>query len=628
MDDSNVLEKKGFWEIDFKTGQICYSKYAWTILGPGIETVMGSIRSVMEHVHKDDLTLVSDALINGYNNHEPYDLDFRIYRTDGELIHLEIKGKVCLDKNQVPVSGKGFFKDITEIKRVQKVQRESETKLKAIVNNNPDVISLVDESGILLYCNESVKTILGYEQHEFVGLHALEFIHPDDKTRVKKLFEEFLPNFGGHILIEARFRHKNKSWRHLEVSASNQLKNSAVNAVVINTRDISERKKLEEQLIHSQKVETLGLLTAGIAHDFNNSISIINGFGTLLKMSYDKLDTKYQYIDKILYTTNRASGLIQQLMAFGRKQVVEAQVININDCVKRLNHILKRLIRSEIELELKLSPDLGLIKIDPVQFEQVVINLVINAKDAIESSGKITIETGNFEHHQSYNDRYLDLPNGEYVRLKIIDSGKGISKDIKEKIFDPFFTTKQKGHGTGLGLAIVQKIVKEYHGLIFVDSALENGTTFDLFFKRSSEAKSEPDSLNGYESFPKGHEQILVVEDDENFRFYLCEFLQSLGYKITASSSAENALKRCANMPENDNFHLILVEEMILKTGGEMPLNILTNLNPNVGLVLMTSYEINNSNLQNFSGSKAKYLQKPFQSKELACIVRKVLDAD
>jgi|GEM_PF-2004142 len=624
FNDAEKLAKVGTWEYNFDSGLIFLSKNAWDILGPDSKNQMSTMSSLFEFIYKEDISKVEKEIAHAFESTMPFEFNYRLYRTDKELIHINAKGKTFLDKHQKPVVARGVFKDVTEITLAQNALKESQLTLSAIVNTTPDILCLLGEDKRFLFCNASSKKLLKYNTVDLLGKTYLDFVHSDDVAKVDQAFKSIVEQEKKLATVEFRFLQKGGKWIDLEIVASNQLSNETIRAIVINARDITERKALEEQLLHAQKIETIGQLTAGIAHDFRNSLSIINGFGSLLKLSCDPQSSKYHYLDKILYTTQRTTNLIHQLMAFSRKQVSKPQVLNVNDSIRRIESMLSRLIYDEVELDFKLNFDVGNIEIDPVHFEQIIINLVVNARDAIEKTGRITIQTSKYKPKEQTCELDQKLFGGKYVIIEVSDTGKGISDECKEKIFDPFFTTKQESQGTGLGLAIVKKIVSDNHGFIFFETQFEKGTTFSIYFESSQKPISEDLRYSVEEYLPKGSETILVVEDDDHFRLYMKEFLNILGYNVIEANSGLQALE-IYNKPEQP-IHMVLSDVYMPDLNGKLLYEKLKVLKPEMRFILMTADS--DSELEHLSSNDSKtwFVQKPFQSNYFASVLRKCLD--
>jgi signal transduction histidine kinase len=307
-----------------------------------------------------------------------------------------------------------------------------------------------------------------------------------------------------------------------------------------------ELRKAQEQLLQSQKMEAIGRLAGGVAHDFNNLLTAIRGYGDLLLQSLKPEDAEYRFMEEIRAATQRAADLTQQLLAFGRRQILQPQVINFNEIITGLDGILRRLIDEDIELSYKLEPELESVKVDPNRMEQVLMNLVINARDAMPRGGRLTIATSNREIGEAQVEGYQEIKSGQYIMTEVSDTGIGMDKELTNRIFEPFFSTKTKGQGSGMGLATVYGIVRQSGGQVSVHSEPNGGTTFTIILPRVPEPSvpiRREDTENG---LGMGTETVLLVEDEENVRRLIRRVLEGKGYTVLSASQASEALSLCS----------------------------------------------------------------------------------
>jgi two-component system, cell cycle sensor histidine kinase and response regulator CckA len=329
---------------------------------------------------------------------------------------------------------------------------------------------------------------------------------------------------------------------NVESAITNLLREPAVNAMVASTREVTDRKKLQEQLQQAMKMEAVGRLAGGIAHDFNNILTVITGNIELARLSLSPSDPLNRPLDQVSKAADSAASLTRQLLAFSRKQIIEPKVLNLNDLVGNVRQMLGRLIGEDIDLVTKLNDDVGKTLADPGQLEQIIVNLAVNARDAMPEGGKLTIETGNATLDESYAGDHPGAEPGDYVYIAMTDTGHGMDIDTREKIFEPFFTTKELGHGTGLGLSTVYGIVNQSGGAIWVYSEPGRGTTFKIYLpaveERAGKLVKESRSLDRL----RGSETILLVEDEESVRRMALTILTNLGYRTIEARSGEEAL--------------------------------------------------------------------------------------
>jgi signal transduction histidine kinase/ActR/RegA family two-component response regulator len=397
-------------------------------------------------------------------------------------------------------------------------------------------------------------------------------------------------------------------------------------------RDITERKRaekemaaLQEQLTQSQKMEAVGRLAGGIAHDFNNLLTVIKGYTQLSLLDLKENNPLWENIQEIQKATERATNLTRQLLAFSRRQILDPKVLDLNSLLRDTEKMLRRMIGEDIELVTRLSEGLGRVKIDPGQIEQVILNLAVNARDAMPSGGKLTIETANAQSDEGYALTHLGLTPGHYVRLSVSDTGVGMSREIQEKAFDPFFTTKEKGKGTGLGLSTVHGIVTQSGGKIWVYSDPGHGTTFKIYFPT---IEGELDTLNGKnetDSSPRGSETVLLVEDEPSVRDLANRLLKQQGYRVLEAANGEEAL-RLAQETAGERIHLLLTDVVLPQMSGKELADQLKTFRPDLKVLYTSGYTDFAVVHHGVLNSGTHFLQKPFSLKTLSQKVREALD--
>jgi two-component system, cell cycle sensor histidine kinase and response regulator CckA len=397
-------------------------------------------------------------------------------------------------------------------------------------------------------------------------------------------------------------------------------------------RDVTERKHaeiemvtLQEQLRQSQKMEAIGQLAGGVAHDFNNLLTVIHGYSELILTSLDENSRLRQDVQEIIHASERASSLTRQLLAFSRKQVLQPKVLDLNAHVFDMDKMLRRMIGENIELMTLLAKDLGRIKADPGQIEQVILNLAVNARDAMLNGGKLTIETANIELDENYARSHIGVTPGHYVMLSVSDTGVGIAREVKERIFEPFFTTKEKGKGTGLGLSTVFGIIQQSGGNIWVYSEPGLGTTFKIYLPRIEEdTESLKPSAVSTKSL-QGSETILLVEDEEIVRKLACTILQKNGYKVLEAPNGEEAL-RIVQGQNGNPIHLLVTDVVMPGMSGRQLADLLERLRPEMKILYISGYTDNAIVHHGVLEKGIDYIQKPFTIEGLARKVREVLD--
>jgi nitrogen-specific signal transduction histidine kinase/CheY-like chemotaxis protein len=389
--------------------------------------------------------------------------------------------------------------------------------------------------------------------------------------------------------------------------------------------DVTHRKNLEEQYRHAQKMEAVGQLAAGVAHDFNNLLTVISGYSELLMQRLPEKDPMRGPINSIHTAGQRAASLTQQLLAFSRKQVLEPKILDLNDIIVQTARMLQRLIGEDIRLASVLAPDLSRVRVDPSQVEQVLMNLAVNARDAMPKGGMITMETSNVVWDETQAEKRTNGKAGRYVMLTVSDTGHGMTPEVQARIFEPFFTTKGVGKGTGLGLATVFGIVAQSDGHIEVHSETGSGTSFRIYFPA---VESAPTALEAaVHQIPKhGTESVLVVEDEEDLRPLIREVLEEFGYRLHIASCGSEALEMLAKM--NEPIDLLLTDVVLPEMSGNNIAIRVRQKFPNVKVLYMSGYIADDVLRHGVVAEQVAFIHKPFSPLALANRVREVLDSE
>ncbi|PYS49074.1 MAG: hybrid sensor histidine kinase/response regulator [Acidobacteria bacterium] len=388
--------------------------------------------------------------------------------------------------------------------------------------------------------------------------------------------------------------------------------------------DVTERRLLEEQFRQSQKMEAIGQLAGGIAHDFNNLLTAINGYSELAMRKLQAEDPLRRNLEEIKKAGERAASLTRQLLAFSRKQILQPAVLVINSVVSDMEKMLRRLIGEDIDLKTALETQLGSIKADPGQIEQIIMNLVINARDAMPAGGKLTIETSNVDLDETYARQHTGVTPGHYVMLAVSDTGMGMNTATLARIFEPFFTTKEKGKGTGLGLSTIYGIVKQSGGNIWVYSEVGQGTTFKVYLPRVDEDAQEYKRTDETEEILQGTETILLAEDEEIVRTLAREILETYGYRVLEASGSGAALLICERVTEP--IDLLITDVVMPEMSGRQLAARLSQLRPEMKVLYMSGYTDDAIVHQGVLDEDANFIQKPFTPDALAKKVREVLN--
>jgi two-component system cell cycle sensor histidine kinase/response regulator CckA len=503
--------------------------------------------------------------------------------------------------------------------------RASEERFRALVENSSDALLLIDAEGRVAYITPSSHRHLGWTAAEMVGRSILEFIHPDDRETVSMRIAETLQRPGETIMQEVRFRHGDRTWHIMEGFGVNRLDDPSVGAIVITTRDITDRRKLEEQLRQSQKMEAVGQLAGGVAHDFNNLLTAILGYCNLLLDEIPRDDPLRHDLDEIRSAGERAAGLTRQLLAFSRRQMLQPQIVDINALVRQMERLLRRLISEDVELVTALAPDLLSVHVDPSSIEQVLVNLAVNARDAMPLGGRLTIETSNVELDNTYAGTHLPIVPGRYVMLAVGDTGEGMDEATRERIFEPFFTTKEQGKGSGLGLATVYGIVKQNGGYIWVYSEPAHGTVFKVYLP-PAESLVAPHPVDHGKADERQHgwETLLLVEDEDAVRALAREVLRRHGYVVLEARHGVDALRVAER--HLDDIHLMITDVVMPHMSGRDLAKRLSAGRPKMKVLFMSGYT-DHAVMNRDATPGTAFLQKPFTPETLVRKVRNVLDA-
>jgi PAS domain S-box-containing protein len=509
--------------------------------------------------------------------------------------------------------------------------RESEERYRLLVEHFPEAIAVHSE-GKLAYANPAYLRLVGANSvGELVGMPVLQFIDPSHRALAEERVREVVESGASMELAEEQVFRPDGQVVDIEVTAI-PLSFEGRPAAQVLIRDVTERKQAEqalyeseERLLQAQKMEAVGALAGGIAHDFNNLLTAINGFSQLLLWRLPPQERSRTFVEEILKAGERASDLTRQLLAFGRRQVLQPRVIDLNETIVEMDKLLHRVVSEDTVLTYDLASDLDPIRADPGQIGQVIMNLVVNARDAMPHGGKITIETANTELDDSYERTHGLRRDGPHVLLTVRDTGTGMDHETQQRIFEPFFTTKSPGKGTGLGLATVYGIVKQSGGDIWVKSEAGHGTEFRIYLPRSGEGVSQPGLAPApAESIPRGSETVLLVEDELGIRGLAIAVLQSSGYTVLSTEQPEQAVELCDR--HEGPIDLLLTDVVMPGMSGHDVANAIAVRRPDTKVLFMSGYTPDVA-LRHGVLANSAYLQKPFSPAALARKVRNVLDS-
>jgi two-component system cell cycle sensor histidine kinase/response regulator CckA len=551
--------------------------------------------------------------------------ELQLVKADGSMVPVEVSAGITELSGRRAVVG--IFRDIRDRLEAAAILRRSEERFGHLIGNVSDIITVVAADGTLLYNSPSLERVVGYRPSELVGRRMFDLIHPEDVESVRNILDRVMLYGGTLAPPEFRLHHKDGSWVWLEAFGNNLLNDAAVGGIVVTSRDVTARRVLEDQVRQAQKMEAVGRLAGGIAHDFNNMLMVIRGYAEILMEHATAAPGIRQSAETIVRTTESAASLTRQLLSFARKHVFSPQVIDLNSLLGEMGDVLRGLVGEEIELGVKLDPQLGSISADPGQISQVVINLVVNGRDAMPRGGKLELSTANMKVQDGSSGTRSVVPHGNYVTLTVSDTGVGMDPETQSHIFEPFFTTKSKEKGTGLGLSVVYNIVRGSGGHLWVDSEPRRGSSFHVYFPRVDRVPERLPAPISDSSARTGAETILVAEDRPDLLWMICQYLQTLGYCVLEAKDGADA----AGLAEQyqGTIDVFLTDVVMPGMRGPEAAKKITFTRSDMKVIYMSGYtegSFESGSDEDLSQGVA-LLQKPFKLDDLALKIREVLGA-
>lgn len=537
------------------------------------------------------------------------------------------------DVTSTPIRGaEGTFRgcihvlrDVTDRKRVDMELRHSLERYGSLISATSQVVWSADATGALIPDSPTLREFTGMSEEETAGQGWLAAVHPDDRERVAELWANAVKT-ACHYTAEFKARRKDGKYRDLFVRGVAVLDNGgAIREWVGTCADITEQRQLEEQFRQAQKMEAMGRLAGGVAHDFNNIMGVIIGYSDLLLASAHTNASSRIKLEEIRKAGYRAAALTRQMLAFSRKQVLTLKVLDLSTVVRETSGLLLRLLGEDVELITNLSPDLGHVKADPTQIDQVIMNLAINARDAMPTGGKLFIETCNAELDDGYGQQHdVEIKPGSYVVLKVSDTGIGMDKKTQSHLFEPFFTTKEIGKGTGLGLATVFGIIKQSGGYIWVYSELGKGSSFKIFLPRVQESLSHI-KMDTMLPLRRGSETILLVEDEDALREIGRQLLESMGYNVVQAPNGAEAIRVSSQF--QGRIDLLITDAIMPGISGRELADLLVGVRSEMKVLYVSGHT--DDAIVHYSILKpgVAFLQKPFSREALARKIQEVLEA-
>jgi two-component system cell cycle sensor histidine kinase/response regulator CckA len=608
-------------------GTILYaSDSAERIVGYSPSQLVGT--SLLEYLEQSDVEPVRGLLQNG--NGKPSvsvagPTEFRLRRADGTPVWLEAVGTNLLTDSTI----RGIVlnaRDVSERKRADHALRESEERYRDLFDNASDLVCMAAPDGTLLYVNQAWQVGTGYTEDEIGRMRLLDIVHPDSHGHYSQVLERVL---AGERLdhVELMFVPKSDPPITVEGNLSCTFKDGQPSVIRGIYRDITERKRVEEHLRRAERMQAAGKLAGGVAHEVNNMMTGVIGFSEFLLRSFEPDDPRRADIEEVIRAGTRAADVTRQLLAFTRQQFLQPQLVDINGVVSEMEKMLRHSLGEDKRLEFRLAPDAGQMRADRGQLEQVLINLVLNARDALHGHGRVTIETGSAIWDEAYAERHggVAIPLGRYVMLAVSDTGCGMDREVQERIFEPFFTTKPVGQGTGLGLSTVYGIVKQSGGFVWVYSEPGQGSVFKVYLPQAvvDHPAEEATVLPG--AAPRGgSETILVIEDEEVVRSLALRGLRDHGYTVVEARNGAEALRYIREHP--GTLDLVICDVVMPEMGGRELGQHLAMFDPELPVLYMSGYTGEDVFQRGLLDPGAPFQQKPFTPGTLASKVRTMLD--
>ena len=631
LEQAQAMAQIGYWVSESDSGgALHWSTGTHRIFGLEQGTFDGRSESFFAMVHPEDVETVRRASGAAQAGTAPYRLDHRIVWRDGTVRWVHQRAEVQRDPQGRPVRMLGVVQDITDHKEVEDILRDRVTQtrqtaeqLRNLIHSSAVAINVLDLEGRILMWNPAAERLFGWRADEVLGGPS-PHITEEQRGLVVRAIDRVQR---GEAVEPYEAQRARKDGSRIDVvvypaplcDAQGHL--TGLMGVIV---DVTERNRLDEQLRQAQKMEGIGLLAGGIAHDFNNLLTVILGRTSLMLGRLEADDRSRRDVQLIQKTAERAATLTRQLLAFSRKQVLQPAVVDLNAVVADLEPMLHRLIGEDVAIAARLAVTLDQVKVDRGQIEQVIVNLAVNARDAMPDGGRLTLETANATLEESYAREHA-APPGAYVMLAVSDTGVGMSTDVQNRLFEPFFTTKGPGKGTGLGLATVYGIVKQSGGIIDVYSELGMGTTFRVYLPRMDGAVPTPHAPDGPAVTGRGSETLLLVEDEPSLRDLAREVLETFGYAVVEAAGPEAALERSRAHP--GVIHLLVTDVVMPQMNGRQLAAILREERPDMRVLYMSGYTDDAIVRHGVLDARASFLAKPFTPEGLGRKVREVLDA-
>lgn len=616
----------GSWEWRVKENQVWWSDEIYSVFSMERAPFEPSYEALLERVHPDDRATILDASRRCFEWHEPFEVELRVVRPDGQVRTIIAAGRAAVGPDGELERMLGTARDIAERKAAHDLVSQSERRLQTIIDAEPACVKLVSSDGLLLEMNRAGLEMIGAtDLSQIAGSPVTNLVHPSDRDRFTKMHRAASGGSPGRLEFRVIALNGDERWVEshfvpFDVAPADRDTQRAVLSV---TNDVTERKHLEEQLRQGHKMEAVGLLAGGIAHDFNNLLTAIGGYTEFVMATLDERDSRHTDLLEVRKAAERAATLTRQLLAFSRQQVMQSKVLDLNVLVADVHKLLQRTIPEHITFMLDLSPVLDNVRADSSQLQQVLMNLAVNAADAMPQGGALRLATSTVDMDAAGARRHPPMTPGRYVRLVASDTGIGMSPETMARVFEPFFTTKQPGKGTGLGLATVYGIVKQSGGFIWLTSQPQQGTSVEIYLPAVQEPVESALPVSQQAEPIGGTETILLAEDDGGVRRLARDVLRKYGYHVLEARDGDDALSIAKQY--DGVIHLLVTDVVMPGLSGRQLVDRLVQVYPDVKILYSSGYS---ANVTEGAGLELALplLAKPYALAELLHKVRETLD--
>ncbi len=626
LKESQRIARLGTWELDLTRNVLTWSEEIYRIFELDPARFGASYEAFLDAIHPDDREMVARVYAESVKNRNEYDIVHRLLMKDGRIKYVREQCRTRYDAQGKPLQSLGTVQDVTDRRHTEEELLSASRYARSLIEASLDPLATISPEGKITDVNRATEQATGIPRAELIGTDFADYFTEPEQARAGSR----------RVLERGEVRDYPLTLRHRSGRTMRVLYNATVylnqagqpQGVFAAARDVTEQHRMEEMLQQAQRLEAIGALAGGVAHDFNNLLTAILGATDLLLEKIPAFDPMRAEASDIKLAAQRAASLTRQLLTFSRRQVVQPRILDLNEIVTGMERMLHRIIGEDVELKAVLGEELRPVRIDPGQLEQVILNLSVNARDAMPRGGRLTIETANVELGEEQVRHHPGAAPGPHVLLAVSDNGCGMSPEVQGRLFEPFFTTKPTGHGTGLGLSTVYGIVKQAGGDIWVYSEPGKGSVFKIYFQPAAPvaADAKEAAVTAVTAAPvarQGTETILLVEDEPHVRSLAARVLRQAGYGVLEAADGTQALAIAADGAAR--FDLLLTDVVMPRLGGVELAARLRETRPGLRVVFMSGYTERGAAFQDL-GEGSTFLQKPFTPALLAHRVRDLLD--